>query len=128
MHGASAIVGYRVRDIFVGGYRAGHLREQHMADGEDSVSDHLLRVAILGEIAKACTALGVLTLGDPSRLAEMTANQIYDALEEHDAPIELLGTVSSWGDTLNDQIVLHDLRMFNERGTIFDEVSNAVDP
>lgn len=34
----------------------------------------------------------------------------------------MLGTVGSYSDTLTDEAVLADLRRFNEKGTIFDEV------
>jgi hypothetical protein len=48
--------------------------------------------------------------------------EIYKALEKLGASPELLGTVGSYGDTLIDEAVLADLKRFNEKGTIFDEV------
>jgi hypothetical protein len=50
------------------------------------------------------------------------AAEIYKALEKLGASPELLGTVGSYGDTLTDEAVLADLKRFNEKGTIFDEV------
>jgi hypothetical protein len=44
------------------------------------------------------------------------------ALEKLGASPELLGTVGTYGDPLTDEVVLADLKRFNEKGTIFDAV------
>jgi hypothetical protein len=50
------------------------------------------------------------------------AAEIYKASEKLCASPELLATVGADGDTLTDEAVLADLKRFNEKGTIFDEV------
>jgi hypothetical protein len=50
------------------------------------------------------------------------AAEIYKASEKLCASPELLGTVGADGDTLTDEAILADLKRFNEKATIFDEV------
>lgn len=49
------------------------------------------------------------------------AKEICEALERLGAHPELLGIVVSYGDTLTDEQVLAYLKIFNDKGAMFDE-------
>ena len=45
-------------------------------------------------------------------------DEIYRAMEALGAPYKLLAAVGSWGDTLDDAMVLDMLRTWNETGDL----------
>lgn len=50
------------------------------------------------------------------------ARELYTALEELDAPPELLSIIGSLGDTLDDADVVRLLTNYNRNGTMFSKV------
>src|SRR5258708_39720190 len=68
---------------------------------------------IRSEIYKAAESLG----GPPELLAATingaSKEEIYDAAEQLGADRYLLATIGSWGDTLNDEGVLRELKQWN---------------
>lgn len=48
--------------------------------------------------------------------------ELYKALEDLGAEPELLATVREWGNTLDDDEVLKQLKAFNATGTIFERI------
>lgn len=73
--------------------------------------------AILEEVQKALRTLGaspVLIY----RVAAMSPAAIYEEMDRLGAPPKLLGAVGSWGDTLEDEMVLDHLREWNQTGDI----------
>jgi hypothetical protein len=75
---------------------------------------------IRAEIAKAMRKTG-MPEDDIALARSGTGRAISWRLQKFGAPIELLALVGSWGDTLTDEELLHDLRRFNQTGSIFDE-------
>ena len=79
-----------------------------------------LETEIRAEFAKAMRKLGMPF--EMIALAEKaSAEEIGEAVRKWGAPVQLKALIGSWGDTLTDEELLHDLRRFNQTGSIFDE-------
>jgi hypothetical protein len=79
---------------------------------------------IMAEIIRAVIRLG----GDPKVLPESpTQDQLLDLLRHCGADRYLIGTVASWKDTIDDEVVLDDLRRLNQGRPFFDELVASTD-
>jgi len=72
--------------------------------------------AILDELSRAAERLG----GDGERIRALQRDEIYGAMDDLGADRHLLATVGSWGDTLDDDLVLKSLRRWNRGEPPFD--------
>lgn len=76
---------------------------------------------ILLEIATAIKRLG----GDPTGVNLSDTWQVNRVLEFLGADMYLLATVGSWRDTMSDERVLTELRIFNGGGSLAPDTSFA---
>jgi hypothetical protein len=74
---------------------------------------------ITAEIASAITKLG----GDPATVDLTNTWQVNRTLEFLGADIYLMTTVGSWRDTLPDDVVLDELRTWNEGKSLAPDIS-----